>query len=347
MKKNIILYSVIWIVVAWILWWWIYFMKNKNWETQSKNKKTEKEIKVSKETVFKEWTIELWDREVTSWQLWSLDEDKIVDIATKAKEEEIKTNEKLKEMKKNKWLEEDDEIPEEMKKEFLKWFEKLEIRDFEWYLIDSWDWEIDIDIKNITFWVKQDEKKKENCDKEKWTCDLKDFTVIDENEILSKKEFKLSFSTIKKELTLTSLENWKENVEIKFNWEKTNEWYKFTINISPTIEWKKLQDVISIISVNWLNSTENWEEWKSHNMITIKKELWQSWWFFEFDKNIVIKFDYEIKTDFNWFEDITNPEKSISYTKLENDIKKLENKNDLVQEKIDWNLEIKDKNIKK
>ena len=242
---------------------------------------------------------------------------------------------------------ENQENKEEMKKEFLKWFEKLEIRDFEWYLIDSWDWEIDIDIKNITFWVKQDEKKKENCDKEKWTCDLKDFTVIDENEILSKKEFKLSFSTIKKELTLTSLENWKENVEIKFNWEKTNEWYKFTINISPTIEWKKLQDVISIISVNWLNSTENWEEWKSHNMITIKKELWQSWWFFEFDKNIVIKFDYEIKTDFNWFEDITNPEKSISYTKLENDIKKLENKNDLVQEKIDWNLEIKDKNIKK
>lgn len=242
---------------------------------------------------------------------------------------------------------ENQENKEEMKKEFLKWFEKLEIRDFEWYLIDSWDWEIDIDIKNITFWVKQDEKKKENCDKEKWTCDLKDFTVIDEDEILSKKEFKLSFSTIKKELKLTSLENWKENVEIKFNWEKTNEWYKFTINISPTIEWKKLQDVISIVSVNWLNSTENWEEWKSHNMITIKKELWQSWWFFEFDKNIVIKFDYEIKTDFNWFEDITNPEKSISYTKLENDIKKLENKNDLVQEKIDWNLEIKDKNIKK
>lgn len=158
MKKNIILYSVIWIVVAWILWWWIYFMKNKNWETQSENKKTEKEIKVSKETVFKEWTIELWDREVTSWQLWSLDEDKIVDIATKAKEEEIKTNEKLKEMKKNKWLSEDDEIPEEMKKELRVFYDSTDKRELnmnkqlfytvnetdsfmnpEWFILDE-DW---------------------------------------------------------------------------------------------------------------------------------------------------------------------------------------------------------------
>lgn len=125
MKKNVFLYSIIWVIVAWVIWWWIYLINNKGIK-ENKEKINNQETLVKKETVFKEWTIELWDRKVTSWQLWSLDEDKIVDIATKAKEEEIKTNEKLKEMKKNKWLNEDDEIPEEMKKELRVFYDSTD-----------------------------------------------------------------------------------------------------------------------------------------------------------------------------------------------------------------------------
>lgn len=339
---------------------------SESWEVKSKNLEAQKRI----QTIIEEWIKESitneilikWEETTIDWKSWykfdikkDLLKEKIIETAWKIFDEVMN-------LQKDNYVnnliliwgvntsEDFDEIKKETKTEFIEWLNQLEIKDFEWYLIDSWNWNVDVEIKNITFWVKNDEKiennnEKENCwEEENWTCEL---NIPKENKRISDTELKLWFSTLKKEFRITTINDWKEVFEMNFKLENTDEWFKFSILISPSINWKKLENSISIVSVNSFTKWDNIDEWNSHNMITINKELWSEWWFFELKHNIIVKFDYESKTDFNWFEDITNPKKSISFSKIERDMKKLENKNDVLQEKIDWNLEIKNKDIKK
>ena len=140
MKKKII-YWWIWLVVLIWAWIWFFLLKHKN---QAEPWKEDTTTKVTKETVVKDWTIELWDRKITIWQLWNIDEESVVDIAKKAKEEELKVNTEIEKRKTEKWIQEWEEIPEEIKKDLTYYYNKedkwtLEMEKWLFYSISETD----------------------------------------------------------------------------------------------------------------------------------------------------------------------------------------------------------------
>lgn len=299
------LYIIIWVLAVCLLWFWIwYFIWNtsSNWweDKYVKQWPTISETNTNVEKTDSTKIPSVDDLDLSINQLWNLDENEIVDIAQKALEEKEKTDALKVEKKKELWLAEDDEIPEELKQEARVFYDKTdkwtltmnkdlfytiaETDSFlnpEWYILDE-DWnKLYIEEEYDSFWNKKEKERYDfkNSMYAKECVWMKNPLVTPDNKATEVwryiEQFKNDLKFFSDEAPKFQLSWWLEYLIISL-WEY-KEWIK-------DLEWWLEHEYINPNTQKAYPDQEQQFENKIKNLIDIRKDICDVMYNFPIDK---------------------------------------------------------------
>lgn len=221
-----------------------------------------------------------------------------------------------------------DDVKQEELTNIRTMIDKLKIKNTTWYFVKK-DWWTKIVLEDIILtWPEQKES-------DNW-------------------EVHISYNWIDWKLWFKFTVDNEEKLDLSITTEKTDEWYKFIWLVSPTLDWKKYWNWITIVSNSMTKDSKHIEEEKSYSIITVNKSLMKEL-LPQINNDLVVTLALEWKTTY-WTSLSVNTNNAISFKDVEQQFDKLEKLSetqdnqyldDFSQKKIDWNLTIKDPSIKK
>lgn len=213
-----------------------------------------------------------------------------------------------------------DDVKQEEIEKIKIMIDKLKIKNTTWYFVQK-DWWTKIVLEDIILtWPEQQE--------------------IDNWEV------HISYNWIDWTLWFKFNVDNEEKLDFSIKTEKTDEWYKFVSLVSPTIDWKKYSNWITIVSNSMIKDSKHTEEEKSYSIITVNKNLMNTL-LPQINNDLIVTLSLEWKTSY-WTSLSVNTKNAISFQDVEQQFDALSETNDnddiddFSQKKIDWNLSIKD-----